>query len=244
MENRYSRQILLDDIGELGQRKLNKAKVLVIGAGGLGCPVLTYLICAGVGNIRIVDCDIISESNLNRQFLYGPGDIGKEKVFTAKHYLNKQNPEVIIEAFNDRVNEDNIQRLIDGIDIVVDCVDNITTRLITNSACLEKNIPLVDGGVEGFYGFATVVKRDSACLECMGFYEGNPKEPAAVVGVTAGIIGSFEANECIRILLGYKSDLEGKFLQYDGKKQTIQKVHVKIDPNCSAHKRYNKLNSK
>jgi len=235
VENRYSRQLLLDEVGEEGQKRLKEASVLVVGAGGLGCPVLTYLTCAGVGYIRVVDHDIISESNLNRQFLYGPIDIGKGKAHTVKEHLLRQNPEITIDAIQERVSLENVERLLDGIQIVVDCVDNIRTRLILNRACLEKSIPLIDGGVEGFYGFATVITRDSACLECMGFIEGKPTGPAPVIGITAGVIGMFEANECIRMLLGFTSELNGKYLQYNGKKQTIQKIEVKINPNCSVH---------
>ncbi len=154
----------------------------------------------------------------------------------AKLYLNHQNPGLNIEAISEKVTTDNVSELMDGVDVLVDCVDNIETRLLLNRECLKKNVPLIDGGVEGFYGFATVVKRDSACLECMGFYDAKPKGPAPVIGITAGIIGLFEANECLRLLLGYESDIAGKYLQYDGTKQTIQKIDVKVSPNCSAHK--------
>lgn len=238
MESRYARQALMDEIGPGGQKKLKDARVLVVGAGGLGCPVLTYLACAGVGFLRIADDDVISESNLNRQFLYGPDCIGNQKALMAKESLIRQNPDIKIDALFERVSEENAQRMLEGIHMVVDCVDNAKTRLIMNSACMKKGIPLVEGGVEGFYGFATVVKRNCACLECMGYREGEAKAPVGVIGVTAGIIGMIQANECIRMILGLESALCGKILQYDGHHATTRNVDVKIDPNCGVHKRF------
>ncbi len=237
MNERYSRQLLMEEVGEAGQEKLKNAKVLVVGAGGLGCPVLVYLACAGVGFLRVIDHDIISESNLNRQFLYGPEDIGKAKALTAKKQLLRQNPDIEVDAVHAELTEANIAQLLEDIDIVVDCVDNITTRLILNSACLERGIALIEGGVEGFYGFAAVIDRSTACLECMGFYEDQSSGPAPVIGITAGIIGMLEANACICCLLGHQAELLGHILQYDGIKQTLRKVKVKINPCCGVHKR-------
>ncbi len=236
MEVRYERQVLMDEVGYDGQKKLKDARVLIIGAGGLGCPVLTYLACAGVGFLRIADNDVVSESNLNRQFLYGPHCIGKEKALTAKESLIRQNPNIKIEALFERVNEDNAERMLNGVQIVVDCVDNAETRLIMNRACLYTDIPLVEGGVEGYYGFATVVKKEFACLECMGYRAEDTRATVPVLGVTAGIIGMIQANECIRLILGLEPALYGKILQYDGHHATMRQVDVKIDPNCGAHK--------
>lgn len=232
---RYERQLLLKEISNSGQDKLNKAKVLVVGAGGLGCPVLTYLVCAGVGNIRIVDNDVICESNLNRQFLFGEFDIGKEKSKTAKNVLNSQNSKVKIEAITQRVTEENIDNLLENIDIVVDCVDNIETRLVMNKACIGKNIPLIEAGIEGFYGFVTIIRRETACLECMGFYESKTKKIAPVIGTTAGVIGSLQANECIKMILGLDSELNGNLLEYDGLNATLEKINVLKSQNCSVH---------
>lgn len=235
---RYERQLLMKGISYSGQENLKNARVLVIGAGGLGCPVLTYLVCAGVGYIRIVDNDVISESNLNRQFLFGESDIGKEKATTAKKVLNVQNPEIIIEANVQRVANENVDILLESIDIVVDCVDNIETRLIMNRTCIRNNIPLIEAGIEGFYGFVTIIRRETACLECMGFYEGENNKTSPVIGVTAGVIGSLQANECIKMILGLDSDLNGKLLEYDGLNSTLEKIEVLKSPDCSVHKHF------
>jgi len=235
---RYERQLLMKEISYSGQENLKNARVLVIGAGGLGCPVLTYLVCAGVGYIRIVDNDVISESNLNRQFLFGESDIGKEKATTAKKVLNVQNPEIIIEANVQRVTNENVDILLESIDIVVDCVDNIETRLIMNRTCIRNNIPLIEAGIEGFYGFVTIIRRETACLECMGFYEGETNKTSPVIGVTAGVIGSLQANECIKMILGLDSDLNGKLLEYDGLNCTLEKIEVLKSPDCSVHKHF------
>jgi len=238
MKERYIRQIMLEEVGEEGQEKLKNGKVLVVGAGGLGSPVLTYLACAGVGYIRVIDYDHVSESNLNRQFLYGSNDIGKNKAKTAKEYLSIKNPEITIEAIEEKITEENVNRFLEEMDIVVDCVDNVKTRLIMNKACMKKDIPLIEGGVEGFYGFATMITRNSPCLECMGYNDNKTNRVSPVIGVTAGIIGLFEANECIRWLLGLETDLLGKYLQYNGEKLTIKKINVKINPECEIHKQY------
>lgn len=235
MEDRYQRQLLLDDISIRGQKKLSKAKVLVIGAGGLGCPALTYLVAAGIGHIVIADHDTISLSNLNRQFLYGDGDLGSYKADVAKDRLQQQNDLINITAIHEKVTIDNVDTLLKSVDVVVDCVDNVATRLLMNQRCLEQNIPLVEGGVQGFYGFATVIIRDHACLTCMGYKEVQSQGPLPVIGVTAGTIGTIEASECIRLILGYPSSLVGKMLQYDGIQHTMTKVAVKISPDCLTH---------
>lgn len=235
MENRYERQLLMDDVGIEGQSKLSKAKVLVVGAGGLGCPALTYLAAAGVGHIVLVDDDQVSLSNLNRQFLYGADDIGKNKAKAARACLIKQNNEIEITAVEDRLSVDNVSELLKKVDVVVDCVDNVATRLLINAHCLKAGIPLVEGGVQGFYGFVTVVTKEGACLECMGYEDQPSRGQQPVIGVTAGTIATIEASECIRILLGYESSLVGKILQYDGVKQTMTKVVIKRSQSCNLH---------
>ena len=236
MDNRYERQQMMDEIGDLGQDQLKAANVLVVGAGGLGCPALSYLVAAGVGHIVIADHDTVTLSNLNRQFLFGSEDVGKNKAITAKARLGQQNDEIVIDVVTDKVTESNVSDLLKGIDVVVDCVDNVTTRLLMNRSCIAMDIPLVEGGVEGFYGFATVVQRGYACLACMGYEEAPSRGPLPVIGVTAGTIGTIEASECIRILLGYQSSLLGHMLQYDGITHKMVKVPVKINTDCDHHK--------
>lgn len=234
---RYERQVLMEDIGETGQDLLGKARVLVVGAGGLGSPVLTYLAAAGVGYIRIVDFDHLTESNLNRQTLYGEKSIGSLKVELAKKRLLDLNATINIEAIFHQLTTDNIESMLIDIDVVLDCVDNVATRLIINRACIEKDIPLVEGGVQGFYGSLSIVTRDSACLECMGYKDNRPKATAPVIGVTAGVIGSMQAMECIKMIVGQPSELVGKMVQYDGLKQTMTHIKMEINPKCSVHNR-------
>lgn len=233
---RYERQILMSEVGLAGQKKLKEARVLVVGAGGLGCPVLTYLTCAGIGNLRIVDQDIISESNLNRQFLYGSNQIGQKKVDVIKERLHMQNPDIQIETYSERLTVENVEAILNNIQVVVDCVDNIETRLLLNKYCILKNIPLIEAGIQGFYGFVTFITKKSACLKCIGVAE-NTKSyaPIPVIGVTAGVVGALQANECIQYILGVNETLEGYLLQYDGKEQKIEKIKVDRDPKCSVH---------
>ncbi len=233
---RYLRQMLLPQIGESGQEKLSRARVLVVGAGGLGCPTLTYLGAAGVGLIRIADFDEVSETNLNRQFFYGPSDMGKNKAVYARGHLLKQNPSITIEAVPTKVTRDNVRGLVDDVDIVVDCVDNIRTREVLNEVCMEKNIPLIEAGVEGYYGFLTILTKEGHCLDCLGMGSmDDNKGPVGIIGTTAGILGSMQANECLKMILEIESDLTHKVLQYDALRGTIEHIEVERDPNCNRH---------
>lgn len=236
MKTRYERQIIIPQIGEEGQKRLTDARVTVIGAGGLGSPVLTYLVQAGVGHIRCIDCDVVSESNLNRQFLHTEQNIGKEKTFSAKETLEKMNSAIQIEPISAKMTTENVDRLIEGSQVVVDCVDNIEARLLVNKACLKKDIPLVEGGINGFYGFVTAVHKDCACLECMGFHKGMDREKIAALGTTAGVIGALQANECIKIILGAGTPLYGRMLQYDGLYGSFDEIEIFKNEACQAHK--------
>ena len=232
---RYERQLLIPQIGPDGQEKLKKAKVTVIGAGGLGSPVLTYLASAGVGKIQIIDCDVVSESNLNRQFLHHTRDVGRPKVLSAQEKLISLNPEVALSTVNKRLNQENIEECIIGSDVVVDCVDNIETRVMVASACIQLNIPLVEGGVLGFYGYVIDIGRDYPCLSCLGYDKAKPKKPVPVLGVTAGAIGCMQANECIKLLIGVGEPLYGRMLNYDGLSGTWEEVKVEKAQNCAVH---------
>ncbi len=233
---RYLRQMLLDEIGEIGQSKISNAKVLVVGAGGLGCPTLTYLGVAGVGFIRIADFDEVSESNLNRQFFYSPSDSGKNKAMLAREHLLRQNPNLCIEAISEKVTRDNVLSLIKDVEIVVDCVDNIATREVLNEVCMENNIPLIEAGVQSYYGFLTILTKEGHCLDCLGMNGmDDNKGPVGIIGVTAGVLGCMQANECLKMILGIESDLTRKVLQYDGLRGTIEHIEVERDPNCNRH---------
>jgi len=234
---RYERQLLIPQIGQSGQEKLKKSKVTVIGVGGLGSPVLTYLVSAGVGRIQIVDCDVVSESNLNRQFLHHTVDIGRAKVLSAQEKLASLNPEVKVSTVNQRLNPDNVKEYISGSDVVVDCVDNAETRIMAAAACMELDIPLVEGGVRGFYGYVMDIGKDYPCLSCLGYDTVKQKTPVPVLGVTAGIIGCMQANECIKLLLGIGAPLYGRMLNYDGLSGNWEEVHVKKAADCPIHAR-------
>ena len=159
---RYERQRMMKEIGDSGQEKLSKSTVAVVGCGGLGSPALTYLACAGIGKLIIIDCDEVSETNLNRQFLHGRKDIGRPKVVSAKEKLLDMNGEIEILAVHENLTPENVGRIIEGADVVVDCVDNIETRIFLGRECLKKNIPLVEAGVQGFYGWVMSVGREAA----------------------------------------------------------------------------------
>lgn len=238
---RYDRQIIMEEIGKDGQEKLKNASAVVIGCGGLGSPAATYLAAAGVGKLTLVDCDTVSESNLNRQFLHWQTDIGREKVYSAREKLSRFNPETDLKVLNTAISENNADNILRGVDVVLDCVDNIGTRLIVNRACLRNNIPLVEGGVSGFYGFVMAVSRDTACLECMGYSAGNAKSPIPAFGAVAGVIGSMQCVEAVKILLGRQDVLFGKMLNYDGAHCEIDIVEVEKNPECRAHLLYREI---
>lgn len=232
---RYERQMKLSQIGEKGQEKLKHAVVAVIGAGGLGSPVLTYLVMAGVGTIRVVDDDHVNLTNLNRQYLHGEADLGKEKVQSAKEALKAMNSDVMIETYSERLTEENAAAFVSGADVVIDCVDNIATRLVVNRICMERKIPLVEGGISGFYGFVTVVGREYACLRCLGYGEEKEKEEIPALGAVAGVIGSLQAVECLKILLDCGNVLYGRMLQYDGIESSFDEIPIQKRVDCELH---------
>jgi len=229
---RYDRQILIKEIGEEGQEKLKRAKVLVAGAGGLGSPICLYLAAAGIGMIRIVDHDTIDLSNLNRQILHGTADIGRPKVDSAKDKLAILNAAVKIEAISVAITEDNINRLIKGCDLMVDALDNLPTRYILNKAAIEKGLPFFHGAVRGLEGRAmTIIPGQTPCLRCM--YHGDvPQEKFPVIGVTPAVIGSIQATEVIKYLVGMGDLLTGRLLIYDGMSMEFREFKVSKNPQC------------
>lgn len=233
---RYKRQISMPQIGAEGQKLLQKSTVAVVGAGGLGAPVLTYLAAAGVGNIRIIDKDIVEESNLNRQFLYSAEDIGRKKAEAAKEKLKKQNPQIKVTAFSDAFTEENGRELLKCADVVVDCVDSVKTRISVNKICLLLRIPLVEGGIYGFYGYVTSVFQNSPCLECMGYTKEMEEKEIPSLGAAAGVVGSLQAVEVLKILLGKGEPFYGRLLQYDGLDGSFDEIKVEKKKDCSLHK--------
>ena len=232
---RYFRQEIIEEIGLAGQKKLSKAKVLVIGAGGLASPVLTYLACAGVGNLYVVDFDVVSMTNLNRQFLHGEQDINRPKTTSAKEFISQVNPDVAFHEIKEKITAKNVGKIVENMDVVVNCVDNIPARVVLNRACVLGGIPLVEAAINGFYGFVLVIKDGTPCLNCLGYEKTKVKTPVPVLGVTAGVLGTLQANECIKILLGAGESITGRMLTYDGLEGSFEEVPILISEECSVH---------
>ncbi len=229
---RYERQIIIEGFGEEGQERLKRAKVFVAGAGGLGSPVLMYLMAAGVGTVRIVDHDRVELSNLNRQVLHWDEDIGRRKIDSALEKLKRLNQGVKIEATEEMITEVNVSQLIAGFDLIVDAMDNLPTRYILNKAALERNIPFFHGAVYGFEGRAmTIIPGQTACLRCL--YRGVvPRKKFPVIGVAPAVIGCIQATEVIKYIVGIGELLTDRLLIYDGLNLKFTEFKVEKDPNC------------
>jgi molybdopterin/thiamine biosynthesis adenylyltransferase len=227
---RYRRQIPC--IGEAGQERLSEATVFIAGAGGLGSPVALYLAAAGVGTLRIADRDVVERTNLNRQILHWDGDLGRRKVDSARVKLEALNPEISVETAAETIRAENLASLASGADVIVDAVDNFSTRYLLNRFALRAGVPLVHGAIRGFDGQATtIIPGRTGCLRCV-FPAPPPEETAPVIGVTAGIIGLIQANEVIKYLLGRGELLENRLLVWNGLSGTLEEIPVGPDPGC------------
>ena len=238
--NRYQRHLLLPEVGETGQLKLLDAKVLLLGAGGLGSPAGLYLAAAGVGTIGIIDMDVVDASNLQRQILHNTDRIGERKVDSAKKTLTLMNPDVNVVTYDVRLGADNILDIIDGYDLIVDGTDNFPTRYLVNDASLLKRIPVVHGSIFRFEGQVTVFNPYvGPCYRCL-LPEPPPPElapscsEAGVLGVLPGIVGSLQAVEAIKLLLGIGETLQGRLLAYDALEESFRTFKVRRDPQCPA----------
>ncbi|MEM2455657.1 MAG: HesA/MoeB/ThiF family protein, partial [Candidatus Bathyarchaeia archaeon] len=208
---RYDRQIRINGFGVEGQRRLKKATILVAGAGGLGFPISVYLAAAGIGTIRIIDADIVELDNLNRQLLHWDKDIGRRKVDSAREKLRQINPTINVEVYDEKITDENALTLIDGADAVVDALDNYETRLALNKACIEKKIPFFHGAVHGFVGQATtIIPGETACLRCIIPTPPPKHDIFPILGPIAGTIGSIQATETIKYLVGVGDLLKNK----------------------------------
>ena len=236
---RYSRHLLLDKVGEIGQLKLKQAKVLVIGAGGLGCPVLQYLGAAGVGEIGIVDFDVIDESNLQRQILFSVDDIGKSKSETAKCKLESQNPLITVVAYNFELTNLNAIDLFNQYDIIVDGTDNFSTRYLVNDGCVLTNKPLVYGAIHKFEGQVSVFNYENGPTYRCLFQ--NPPElnsmpscsEVGVIGVLPGVIGTQQANEVLKMILGIGKVMSGELLIYNSLDPSFLQLNINKSVNLS-----------
>lgn len=236
---RYNRQTILQEFGEAGQRALKNASVLVIGAGGLGCPVLLYLNAMGMGRIGIMDGDQVQISNLHRQVLFGEGDLGKNKAVTAAKALNTNNSQTQIDVFQENITKENAVNIVFEYDIVVDCSDNFPTRYLVNDICFLMNKPLVFAAINGFEGQVAVFNwkssgnyRDLYPIMPV-FGEVANCEETGVLGVLAGIIGSIQAAEVIKIITGIGQPIAGSILNYDLRDHSQIQFKYKINPSTS-----------
>jgi len=238
---RYQRQIILKEFGMAGQQKLTAAKVLVIGAGGLGCPALQYLVAAGIGTIGIVDDDVVSLSNLHRQVLYTVQDIGKPKSINAKEKLQQLNPEISIIAYNERLTTKNALTIIGSFDIIIDGTDNFASRYLINDACVLMNKPLVFGAVSQFEGQLAIFNYqgndESTPVNYRDLFPVPPKDDevlncaeAGVLGVLPGIIGTMMASETIKLITGIGKPLIDSLLTYNALNNQVFQVALSSNP--------------
>ncbi len=237
-QDRYSRHIMLSEVGESGQRKLLGAKVLVIGLGGLGSAASYYLAAAGVGHLGLVDSDKVEISNLQRQILYSTDSIGVPKTVSAEKTLLSLNPDIQITTFQERLTSENAGRIIHDYDIVVDACDNLPTRYVMSHACYSSGKPYVHGSIFQFEGMATVfLPTEGPCYRCL--YPEPPPEDMmpgpqdiGLLGVLPGVIGVIEATETIKLILNIGRSLSGRMLIYDALSMEFQEVNIEKDPDC------------
>ncbi|MCA9614931.1 MAG: molybdopterin-synthase adenylyltransferase MoeB [Myxococcales bacterium] len=238
--NRYSRHLLLPEVGEVGQAKLLQSRVLCLGAGGLGSPAALYLAAAGVGTIGLVDGDVVDESNLQRQIIHGRSSVDRPKVESAAKRIGDLNPDVKIVPFQERLNSENVDRIFDqNWDVIVDGLDNFPTRYLVNDASVWKDIPVVHGSIFRFDGQVTTFwPGKGPCYRCL-YPEPPPPHlapscaEAGVLGVLPGVIGTMQATEAIKIILGVGQPLVGRLLQYDSLSMSVRTFKLPRDPECS-----------
>lgn len=234
---RYSRHILLKEVGGKGQKKLLNGRVLIIGAGGLGSPIALYLAAAGVGTIGIADADEVDLSNLQRQVIHFTADVGKAKVLSAKEKMLAINPDLNVITYHSWVTADNIAAMVAEYDFIVDGTDNFAAKFLINDACVLAGKPYSHGGILQFDGQTMTVTPESACYRCI-FPEPPPKaviptcSQAGVIGVLPGVLGTLQATEAIKFLLGAGDLLAGRLLTYSALRMRFREIPVKKNPKC------------
>ena len=230
--DRYDRQIMIPELGQAGQERLKRSYVVIAGAGGLGSPIAIYLTAAGIGRIRMIDHDRVALSNLNRQVLHWEEDIGRRKVDSASAKLRGLNRGVEVEAVAATLAEGNVSELVRNCDVLVDAMDNLPARYLLNRWAVDHQVPFVHGAVRGFEGrVLTILPGESACLRCM--YRGPvPQEKFPVIGVAPAVIGSIQATEVIKTLIGIGKLLTNRLLVYDGLMGTFCEFAVNKNPEC------------
>jgi adenylyltransferase/sulfurtransferase len=235
--DRYSRHIIMDDVGPAGQAALLDTDVLVVGAGGLGSPVLQYLAAAGIGRLGIVDDDIVERSNLQRQIIHADADVGRPKVDSAREFVTDLNPDVTVDTYETRFSTDNAPGLVDEYDIVVDASDNFPTRFLVNDACTLAGTPFSHGAVFRFEGQVTTFTGDRPCYRCL-FPQAPPAgtvpdcSTAGVLGVLPGTIGCLQATEVVKLAMDYGETLDGRLLAFDAGAMALDEVPLAPNPDC------------
>ncbi len=235
---RYSRHLIIPDVGKTGQRRLKGAKILCVGAGGLGSPALMYLAAAGVGTLGIVDFDVVDESNLQRQIIHGQSDVGRPKAVSAMESIREINPLVNVVLHEEHLDSDNALEIFSGYDLIVDGTDNFATRYLVNDACVLLGKPYVWGSIYRFDGQASVFWAEHGpCYRCL-----YPEPPppgmvpscaeGGVLGVLCGTVGSIQVNEAIKVITGIGDPLVGRLTVYDALDMTFRTVKVRKDPEC------------
>ena len=234
---RFEKQIILKKVGISGQKKIKKAKVLIVGVGGLGCPLLSYLASSGISNIGIVDHDKIELGNLNRQILFNSSDLGKYKVNQAKVKIKKIYNRIKIKTFKIKILKKNINSIFKGYDVICDGTDNFDTRLLINDYCKKNKKILISAAISKFDGhlFKFNFKKRTPCFRCFmpqkPFQEANC-DVEGIFPPVAGILGTLQANEVLKTILDLKDDLNGNILIFDSLKMNIRKSKIQINPNC------------
>ncbi len=233
---RYKRQILLPEVGLEGQKKIKAAGIMIMGAGGLGCPAAYYLAAAGVGEMTVVDDDQLSISNLNRQILHNSDRVGMYKAESAKMTISSLNPEVEVKIYCERLTSENAVEMIGESDLVVDCTDNFSTRFVLNEACLKMKIPFFYGAVSGMEGqVMTFLPGEGPCYRCLYSEEPlNMAKPAPVIGVLPGVIGLIQATQVLKYILGQGDLLIGRLLIYNAMAMELHSLPIKRSPRCPA----------
>ncbi|MBG5986997.1 HesA/MoeB/ThiF family protein [Proteus vulgaris] len=234
---RYSRQVMLEDIGLEGQNKLQQARVLIVGLGGLGSPASLYLAGAGIGELILVDDDKLHVSNLQRQILYRTQDIPNAKSEVARQSLLALNPEIKITSYKQRIDDDSLSKLVKEADLVLDCTDNMLTRQAINRACVAQQTPLISGSAVGFSGQLMVFEPPftHGCYHCLYPDETEPQRncrTAGILGPVVGVIGTLQALEAIKLLSGLPCSLSGKLHLFDGRKQNWSTLRLTPSTTC------------
>ncbi len=237
---RYSRHLLLPEVGEKGQVKLLQSKVLLLGAGGLGCPAAMYLAAAGVGTIGFVDADVVDVSNLQRQVMHSTSRVGLPKVDSAETFISDLNPDVKVVKYNERLDSSNVDRIFEGWDVIIDGCDNFPTRYLVNDASLKHKVPVVHGSIFRFDGqVTTFVPWQGPCYRCL-YPEPPPAHlapscsEAGVLGVLPGVVGMLQATEALKFLLGKGDVLNGRLLQYDSLNMAFRVFKLRRNKECPA----------